>query len=322
MKSLLEVTSGDDAITEHADWLELRALFEKDGNVAQEDLVRAVVQAGWATEDRARQLAQDVFVEIEDRIVACNWGRNFAVYPFTLDRRRNLLIRRSKQASVQSRELLYLFLLVTARADMSAMARRLGGRDATAIFEKIGADVLRSFWGLKSSFSDGQLFGTASKGLGNFAAKIDRLCANIGEGNGWKPTALSPGAGDGGLDAVAWRKFADGRAGGLIGFAQCKTGVNWRQHRPRLQPRAFCGDYMLQPLILDPWKIFMVPHRIGRDRWESDCRHGGLLFDRCRIVQYGQAVSASVLQDCRVWLNAALQKEKQLRMKLVKKKRK
>ena len=142
MKSLLEVTSGDDAITEHADWLELRALFEKDGNVAQEDLVRAVVQAGWATEDRARQLAQDVFVEIEDRIVACNWGRNFAVYPFTLDRRRNLLIRRSKQASVQSRELLYLFLLVTARADMSAMARRLGGETPLQFSKK---SVLMSY---------------------------------------------------------------------------------------------------------------------------------------------------------------------------------
>ena len=197
MKSLLEVTSGDDAITEHADWLELRALFEKDGNVAQEDLVRAIVQAGWATEDRARQTAQDVFVEIEDRIVACGESGKSAMYPYKLDRRRNLLIRKSKQPSVQGKELLYLFLLVTARADMSAMACRLAGRDATAIFEKIGADVLRSFWGLRSNFSDGPVFGTASKGVGNFETKIATLCANIGEGNGWKPTALSPGAGDG-----------------------------------------------------------------------------------------------------------------------------
>lgn len=317
MKSLLEVTSGDDAITEHADWLELRALFEKDGNVAQEDLVRAIVQRGGATEDRARQMAQDVFVEIEDRVVACDGGGKSAVYPYKLDRRRNLLIRKSRQQSIQRRELLYLFLLVTARADMGAMARRLAKRDATAIFERIGAEVLRSFWGPRSNFSGGRVFGTASKGLGSFDAKIEGLCADIGEGNGWKQTALSPGAGDGGLDAIAWRRFADGRPGGLVGFAQCKTGDHWRQHRPRLQPRAFCGDYMLQPLILDPWKIFMVPHRIERRRWDSDSRHGGLMFDRCRLVQYGQTISASLLDDCRVWLNAALHRERQLRKKVL-----
>ena len=34
----------------------------------------------------------------------------------------------------------------------------------------------------------------------------------------------------------------------------------------------------------------MVPHRILSNRWEQDTRAGGLLFDRCRIVHYGNSI--------------------------------
>lgn len=312
MKSLLEVSSADDPITLHADWLELSAVLEADGNIAPENLVRALVKAG-ASEERARSIGQDAFTEVTDRSRSCNGGGTVSTYPFRIDAGRNLLTRKNKRATVGPAELLYLFLLVVTRADMSASARQLAGRDPTSIFERIGAEVLRSFWGRTSRFAGAYVFGTATRGLGSFRSKIDRLCADIGEGSGWKTSARSPGAGDGGLDVVAWRRFADGRSGALIGFAQCKTGINWRKHRPHLQPRAFSGEYMLQPLILDPWKIFMVPHRIEGDRWDADTRHAGLLFDRCRLIQYGQTIATPILNDCRVWLNAALRTERQIR---------
>lgn len=313
MRSLLEISSAGDSISDHADWLELTALIEADGNAAPEDLARAILQAGNISEDRARSFAQDALLEIEDRIASCDCKGATSRYPFRLDRRKNLLMRKNKARRVGSTELLYLFLLLVTRADMSATQRRLSGRDPTAIFEHIGADVLRSFWGRPSRYADSYVFGTATRGLGKFRDKIDRLCRDIGEGRGWKSSAWSPGAGDGGLDVVVWRRFADGRPGGLIGFAQCKTGLNWRKHRPQLQPRAFSRDYMLQALVLDPWKIFMVPHRIEKQRWESDTGYGGLLFDRCRLVQYGQSIATAVLKDCHVWLNAVLERERRIK---------
>jgi hypothetical protein len=312
MNSLLEVSSADDPITEHADWLELSAMIEADGNVAAENLARALVRSG-SGEDRARSVARDAFVELRDRAESCKRAATKSVYPFRVDRRENLLIRKTKTAAVHPTELLYLFLLVVTRADMSAATRQLLGRDPTSIFERIGAEVLRAFWGRTSQFSNCYVFGTATRGLGTFRDKINRLCEDLSEGAGWKTSARSPGGGDAGLDVVAWRRFADGRQGALVGFAQCKTGVNWRKYRPQLQPEPFCRDYMMQPLVIHPFRIYMVPHRVEKNRWESDTGYAGLLFDRCRLVQYGQAVAEPVLADCRVWLNAALQRERRLR---------
>jgi hypothetical protein len=313
MKSLLEISSAGDSITDHADWLELTAVIEADGNAAPEDLARAIIQAGNISEDRARSFAQDALLELQDRIASCDGRGATSRYPFRLDRRKNLLIRKNKTKRVQRTELLYLFLLVVTRADMSATQRQVSGRDPTSIFERIGGEVLRSFWGRQSRYADSRVFGTATRGLGTFRNKIDGLCRDIGEGRGWKPRALSPGAGDGGLDVVAWRRFADDRPGGLIGFAQCKTGVNWRKHRPQLQPRPFCRDYMLQALVLDPWRIFMVPNRIEKERWESDTGYAGLLFDRCRLVQYGQSIAPAIFNDCQVWLDAVLERERRIK---------
>jgi hypothetical protein len=250
MKSLLEVSSADDPITEHADWLELSAMVEADGNVSPETLARALIRGGNVTEDRARSVARDAFVELGDRAKSCQSIGRRSVYPFRLDRRDNLLIRKIKTSAVHPTELLYLFLLVVTRADMSATTRQLSGRDPTSIFERIGAEVLRGFWGRTSEYCKTYVFGTATTGLGKFRQKIDRLSEDLGEGAGWKTSARSPGAGDAGLDVVALRTFADRRQGALVGFAQCKTGVNWRKYRPQLQPRPFCRDYMVQPLAI------------------------------------------------------------------------
>ena len=119
-----------------------------------------------------------------------------------------------------------------------------------------------------------------------------------------------PGAGDGKLDVVVWRVFPDRRAGGLFGFGQCKTGIHWKTHLTKLEPREFCRRYFQQPLIIDPVRVYMVPHRVNGSDWDHHTGEGGLLFDRCRLVQYGYDVSSEVLNECRDWLNAALDQQK------------
>ena len=83
-----------------------------------------------------------------------------------------------------------------------------------------------------------------------FKQNIQKLCDHVGEGAGWKKSATPPGGGDGKLDVVSWRKFNDGRPGNLIGFAQCKTGINWKEHLDRLQPAKFSRQYMRESCLI------------------------------------------------------------------------
>jgi hypothetical protein len=143
------------------------------------------------------------------------------------------------------------------------------------------------------------------------------MCKLLGEGNGWKASAKSPGAGDGGLDVVVWRKFTDQRPGGLLGFAQCKTGDGWHEHLGRKSPRAFHHTYFSQALVVDPLHLFLVPCRIHESSWEAYARQAnGLLFDRCRITLFGNNVRPTVLADCKTWLNEALRLEQKRTSKL------
>ena len=143
-----------------------------------------------------------------------------------------------------------------------------------------------------------------------FKQNIQKLCDHVGEGAGWKKSATPPGGGDGKLDVVSWRKFNDGRPGNLIGFAQCKTGINWKEHLDRLQPAKFSRQYMRQEFIVEPVKLYMVPSRIEIGQWNTHTDHAGILFDRCRITQYGDTIRPEILSQCRAWSRAAIQRQR------------
>jgi hypothetical protein len=313
MSSLLYVGTGDDEIVEHADWVEAATLFRADTNASQEDLARAINVARGVDQEKARELAQDAFDELADRHYACgaNDYPEISSYPFDLFDGNTILQRKPDAVGSPDAGLLYLFLLVLTRSDMSSRARTQAGIDPTKVFERLCADVLKEFWGGDSEHCNCLVFGTAQRAeQAGFQRNVTQLCTHLQEGVGWKANARTRGAGDGKLDVVVYRRFRDKRSGGLIGFAQCKTGIHWRQHLTTLQPRAFCQNYMVSPPLLDPMRIYMVPHRIAASRWDEDTTLGGLLFDRCRIVHYGNSISADTLNDCRKWLQAVLAKNK------------
>jgi len=309
MKTLRELPSGRSPATDFADWLEIEALVASDMNVSREDLARALHRPGNTSEESARTLADDAFAEIADRTRACGTraAAPDACYPFKLSEDEQLLEAETSAGSID-KGLFYLFLLAVTRGSMSSEHRKLGGVDPTKTFELLCADVLASFWGGRSDHADVFVIGTAGgRGSGGFPAQIDTLCAHLDEGDGWKKGARSPGAGDGGLDLAVWRKFRDKRAGGLVGFAQCKTGEHWSEHVGKLTPRAICGNYMTTPLLVDPLGIYMIPHRLDSSDWERWTRNSrGLFFDRCRIVQYAEQIDDGCRVQCRTWLTEAL----------------
>jgi len=315
--NLLKMPSpeADDRLVNLADWVEVRALLESDGNASQEDLARALQRDYSLDETAARTLAGDVFKELGDRQNHCvplsGKGRAWE-YPFSLNPSGSLLSLRVKLSSRSRAGLLYMFLLVASRADMDTQ-RKLEGLDPVVIFERLCADILLNFWGGKTDLSGSLVFGTARKKSNHnhkFQSNVEHLCLTLREGRGLRAGAKLPGAGDGKLDIVVWRIFSDGRTGGLVGFGQCKTGVHWKTHLTKLQPRSFCQRYFQQPLIIDPVRVYMVPHRVDGAEWDRHTGEGGLLFDRCRLVQYGYDISSDVFGNCRVWLNAALERQR------------
>jgi hypothetical protein len=318
MTNLLKVPSpdADDRLVTLADWVEMKALLEPDGNASQEDLARAVSRAYSTSETNSKGLAADVFKELSDRLSSCvplqGMGRTWE-YPFVLNDNANLLSMRAPLTARSRAGIVYLFLLAASRADMDVQ-RKLDGLDAATLFEQLCADVLINFWGGRSELSGSLIFGTARKKASHnhkFQSNIEHLCVTLREGRGMKPSAKLPGAGDGKLDIVVWRVFSDGRSGGLVGFGQCKTGIHWKSHLTKLQPRSFCHKYLQQPLIIDPIRVYMVPHRVDEAQWNDHSTEGGLLLDRCRLVQYGYKISTDVFDNCRQWLDAALRRQQQ-----------
>jgi hypothetical protein len=197
---------------------------------------------------------------------------------------------------------------------MDSQTRQLKGLDPTLLFEEVCAEALCQFWGGRSSLSDVFIAGTSNRtapaGSHRFPTIINRLATHLQEGGGWKKGAPSPGAGDGGLDLAVWRRFHDKRPGGLVGFAQCKTGDHWRNHLGRRNPTSICGTYFVSPLVLAPLPVYMVPCRVGLDEWVNVMQqHMGILFDRCRITTFGTGLPDDLVKNCDSWVKAAIARE-------------
>ena len=72
---------------------------------------------------------------------------------------------------------------------------------------------------------------------------------------------------------------------------------------------------MKQALVLDPVRVYMVPNRISLQVWESHTCDGGILFDRCRILQYAYPVDSRVLQLLQTWMGAAVTQQQRIMKK-------
>jgi hypothetical protein len=304
----------DDIAVEAADWAEINALFKASRIVSSEDLAGALFREGTVGKNRSRVISGDAFNELADRSQSCGVAEHNR-YPFELDSTGTLLSLRQAFRLNSNFGLLYWFLLFISRADMSSRERTLAGIDPTKVFEQVCADVLADFWGGRSAFSGAMVVGTTSANR-QFQSRIDNLCASIGVGIGWKPGAKAPGGGDAKVDVAAWRRFADNRQGGLVGFAQCKTGVHWKDHLTKLRPETFCFRFFREQPLVIPLRLYMVPHRIVSHRWDEHTTEGGVLLDRSRVLQYAGSISPHTLMLCKKWLQAAYRRQRSHRVTL------
>ena len=249
---------------------------------------------GVPEEGELQGLLGDVYEEIELRRKACRDG-----YPLSVDEV-GYTLHLSQDANM-SKYIIYKYLLLATRLNMSN-DRVQGGIDGTLLLEELAAQVARGYLGVRA---ESIVFGTA-EGTTGFSDKVNDLCQRLEEGGEF----VNPGGGpllqkDDKLDVVAWKPFSDRREGKLIAFGQCKTGTNWKDHLTQLRPDAFCSNWFRTQPVLTPISMFFVSEALPRVGWRNHAVAAGLLFDRCRIVDFSNEINQDVLERITTWTEAA-----------------
>ena len=288
--------AGAHEIADYAEWVcwrdngtSMTALLQDLGRLDENDYTDGVPE-----EEETPIIVEDAFKEMERRSHACRDG-----YPFALGRTGITLL--SDQEDENHRHIIYKYLLLATRLNMTSN-RRHEDMDGTLLFEEVAAEATRSYFGTRS---ESLVFGTSAIDS-NFASKVDTLCQRIQEGIRFENKNHAPSSErDGKLDVVAWIPFPDGMPGKLIAFGQCKTGTDYKDKLAQLQPDSFCRKWFHSSPTLTPLRMFFVAEALPRDHWYSIASDAGLLFDRCRIVDCCDDVSAEILAKVKAWTEAA-----------------
>lgn len=286
-------------VHELADFAELNAW--RDGSISVTALSQALGRIeendytdGVPEYNETDDVVEAALVEAERRQKSCRNG-----YPFVVEQQGYTLSTNSSTPC--NKVIIYKYLLLATRLDMSAN-RIHAGIDGTLLLEELSAEITLGYLGLRA---ESFVFGTASN-ISNFKEKIDDLCQRMGEGGGFvKRDEKPPNERDGKLDVVAWKDFADGLPGKLIAFGQCKTGTHYKDTLSQLQPDSFCRKWLSQSPAFTPIRMFFVAEALPQGHWYSTSVDAGLLFDRCRMVDFCDNVSSDVLGKIKAWTGAA-----------------
>lgn len=290
-------------VYEFADYLEFLCLL----NESEYSIVNAVRQIDYISDEVGNDqefednylfdTLQDALSEIDRRKQACD-GR----YPF--DTMQNGIV--SSECDEKDK-LIYIFLLLSTRLNMIEN-KVVGDIDGTALFERLSSIVAGEYFGNRAK---SKVFGTCV--AGGFREKVKDLIKEIGEGEDYNdPEFSTHDEKDGGVDIVAWKSFSDKYKGKLIGLGQCKTGTSWRNEIGRLDPEIFCNSYFKKQPITKPVGMFFVAE-IFQNNLETISRKAGILFDRCRIMDYlpiGENIPQDLFDKIKLWVEGSLPKVK------------
>lgn len=248
---------------------------------------------GVPEEDEIPHVVEDAFREIELRIEASNGG-----YPFAFNENGTVIYPIQGD---DARFVAYKYLLLSTRLDMN-MNRIHAGLDGTELLERLAAVAARHYLGERA---ESMIFGT-SEDSSDFPTKINDLCQRLGEGDGFaNRSANARRMKDDKLDVVAWTPFADRREAKLIAFGQCKTGTSWKNQVTQLQPDNFCSKWFQSQPLVNPVRMFFISEALSSVDWRNQSVDAGLLFDRCRIVDFCGGLENDLFLSLQEWTAAA-----------------
>lgn len=288
---------------EMADFIEIECLKAAELRISHLSIVKSLDVSDDYQEDEVdednlvrdnaeEKRVDDAFEEIELRYQCCNKR-----YPFNLDRE---IITANLENSTTS--LIYIYLLLCTRLKMGGknIERIFNDIDGALIFEKLCKCILENFWGSRAK---SVLFGTSA--AGGFSKKVEELIIELKEGGAYKSKdGVVPSANDDNLDVVVWNGFNDERCSQLIGFAQCKTGVSWKEELYQLSPGAFTQKWFSDMPSLEPISIFMISDIVREEFYSTTAKL--LFFDRCRIMDYlPESLDNTLISEIKLWLKGA-----------------
>lgn len=289
--------SANASSNEIADYAEM--VCWRNGHVSSTDVIRDMEKleendyaGGVGEESEVEVRVGEALVDIRQRERACGDG-----YPFRWECNGQVLTMDSNGGEGR---LVYLYLLLATRLNMKD-SRRHASIDGTLLLEHLSAEVARAYFGQRA---ESYVFGSSNHK--SFGDKINDLCVRLKEGGGFRQDESPPGMRDGGLDVVVWKHFADQSPGKMIGFGQCKTGTSYKDRLSELHGDAFCRKWTMNPPAFTPMRMYFVAEALSRDgNWRRDVLDAGLLFDRCRLVDYCGNCCSQVLRRLREWTDAA-----------------
>ena len=252
---------------------------------------------GVPEEDEIDRRVEEAYAEIERRQEASGDG-----YPFMIGDPG--LTLQASQDTDNPRHVIYKYLLLATRLNMKD-DRVHAGIDGALLLEELSAEAAREYFGDRAKSI---VFGTAADN-NRFPDKVNDLCYQLGEGGGFSNNyeLRFTRVRDGKLDVVVWNPFTDGLPGKLIGFGQCKTGTYYENELTQLQPDVFRDMWMRSPLVVLPVRMFFLAEALASAGGGSiyTSRRAGLLFDRCRIIDFCNEVNKDVIAKVRKWTEAA-----------------
>jgi hypothetical protein len=83
-----------------------------------------------------------------------------------------------------------------------------------------------------------------------------------------------------------------------------KTGTSWEEELKSVQPDVFMKKWMHDMFTSVPVRCFLISDRPDHDFWENYTYEGGIVFDRCRLVDFGENLSAGLKADMSKWISA------------------
>ena len=266
-----------------------RQVFDQIAKLDENDYLDGVPEI----EEMEETIKEEVMDQVAERSDVCGDR-----YPFEINSSGSALKVRSGD---KNKHVIYKYLLLATRLDMNEHKIH-ANLDGTELFEELCAQIGSNYFGKHSkSF----VFGTAN-GLGNFELKIDTMCSLIGEGEGYNNNYnRTANAKDDGLDIAIWIPFSDDRAGKLIGFGQCKTGTHDDECFTRLQPDAFCKNWLKIMPTLTPVRMFFVAEALLDEQWSGKSSYAGILLDRSRIIEYCNEIDSDLLYRIVAWTSEA-----------------
>lgn len=288
-------------ISELADFIEMECLLSEEESYSSMS-AKSMLSVGSdeinnegieSEDDRISRRLEDVMVELKDRKRRCNNH-----YPFVIESHKIVLDKSNTQIYY-----IYIYLLLVTRLNM-VTNKVYEGIDGTLLFEELSEVVAKSYFGDNTK---SLLFGTSSDAIRNFKDKINTLLNMLEEGGQFRiPEGSNGMQKDGHLDIVVMKSFSDRRGGKLVGFGQCKTGTFWEGTLSQLQPRTFMSSYTTCTPYHSPVRMFFIAESCT-EKWEENCRYGGILFDRCRLMDYLPLnISDSINTKIQKWVDTAV----------------